>query len=773
MAVPVGMGLVIKTTQAAVGVIAGKGVIAGCLTARGVVLADEAMRGTLGSSKLAALVLAVGVIVGGVGWVGYKTSAEPSELPQPQFSRDAQRSAESLPRRAVAVDQYGDALPEGAVARLGTMRLRNNGWLKGVAFSPNGKILASTGMDEAIRLWDAKTGKLVAALENAARIPTECMAFSPDGTMLVAGGLCGEVRLWDVQTRSVLFEKQTQGSSVNGIAFAPDGLSFASAAGNVQVWKTPTGTEVHTLGAVDAGSRVVAFSPDGKLLATNRQEDICVWDAKTGALLRLVPTHAAQINSVCFTDNTTLAAAGNGQPGPFEFWDAATGKRIAEVAASKYVGSLTSSPDRKRLAAAYEDKIRIWDMLSAAKVDAHTDVLIEVGRSSFQNHLTFSPDGKTLAAIGLDNVVRLWDLSTGKRLLGFSDAHSGRVVSVAFHPDGRKVLTSGQEGSVRLWDPTTGKQLRLYQNDSKLNVWSVSALSPDGKIVAAGNLTVGNGNRIYSCTVWDANTGRQIRAVPCSPGVHALAFTPNGEKLAFAGDVGSCTPGETETYLWDFSSDKPLVKLPNHEAEVVMLSFLTDGITLASVSSMSLNLYDTASKKDRAKCPLPKQAFGACFSADRKIVVISESSGEMLVVREVATGKLLSAIKVKDTLGSILALSPDGRILASSQIACLITKGDYDVTIHLWEMATGREILRFQPRDSVTSSLSFSADGRKLISGMENGTALIWNVKPATSAFLSPEKLGGLWRDLAHDDAAVAYAAVWRWGPTRKQACRS
>ena len=184
MAATVGVSLVIKTAQAAVGVAAGKGVAVGCLTARAVALAEEAMAGVSAlSGKLVGMVVAIGVIVGGAGWAGYKSLAETSRLDPPAVSRDAKRSADSVPRRAVRVDQYGDALPEGAVARLGGLRFRHEGEATALAFTPDGKSLIGY-TNSGIMIWDAASGKEQSRMH--VELPTEGanLDLSPDGKTL-------------------------------------------------------------------------------------------------------------------------------------------------------------------------------------------------------------------------------------------------------------------------------------------------------------------------------------------------------------------------------------------------------------------------------------------------------------------------------------------------------------------------------------------------------------------------------------------------------------
>ncbi len=173
--------LTIKTVKAAGLVVAGKSV-AGCLTAGAIALAEEAM--VVAKGKLVLMVMVVGLAVGGVGWAGYKTLAETSPVHPPPVSRDAKRSADSVPRRAVAVDQYGDPVPEGALARFGTVRFRDLAQpTSQLIYAEGGKVLISAGMQFfGICAWDADSGRPLYRLRAPRTVMT--VAVSPDGKSL-------------------------------------------------------------------------------------------------------------------------------------------------------------------------------------------------------------------------------------------------------------------------------------------------------------------------------------------------------------------------------------------------------------------------------------------------------------------------------------------------------------------------------------------------------------------------------------------------------------
>jgi WD40 repeat protein len=581
------------------------------------------------------------------------------------------------------------------------------------------------------------------------------VAFSPDGSKLATGAGDGDVRLWNVRTGKMLFEKQGHKKQVSGLAFAPDGLSFASAGGNVRVWNASTGAEMLNLqppGNDSLDLQGVAFSPNGKLLAAGRGKAIHIWDAATGTSRLVIP----KVNSlfyfrIAFFDDKILLS--NDKGGRVRFWDITTGKQVREFNAGE---GLVLSPNGKLLASTHRDKIAVLDIKTGETIYEILDYYNRFGPTP--NHLAISPDGKTLAA-QTDHAVRVWDLATGKPRLDFRDSHTDRVHSAAFSPDGRQVLTGAGDGTARLWDAATAKQLRVFNLEKKDRaVVTAAAFSPDRKWIAAG----GYDKSVGYCTVWDAATAKELRTQGFPYGVTRLAFSPDGQNLAVAA---------VTIYVWDFSTGKEPLTVTKRQKDIVELAFAPDGKTLTSVEQGSLHLWDVATKKQQAELALPE--FGhAAISADGKKIVFSEGRpGDVLFVREIATGQNLRTIKVKDTFGSTVALSPDGRMLAScnANIMCMVE--GYDYSIHLWEIVTGREVLQVQPGFTVRT-LAFSADGQALISGLNNGTALIWNLKtvtPRMAKSASPQDLERLWAGLADDNAAKAHQALWTLVVTPKE----
>jgi WD40 repeat protein len=289
------------------------------------------------------------------------------------------------------------------------------------------------------------------------------VAFSPDGKTVATGDSNGNIYLWDVGagTRTaVLADPTSHGDGVTSVAFSPDGqmLATGDANGSTYVWNVASGTRTAVLtcpGSIEVQS--VVFSPDGKTLATGDDVNSCLWPVGSGTPTAVLRRQGDVVdNSVAFSPDSQMLATG-GTDGSTDLWDVATGTRTAVLtgpanhAAGDGVNSVAFSPDGKTLATGYYNgSIYLWDVATGTR----TAVLADPGAPASGDGVTsvaFSPDGKTLATGDYDGSTILWDPATGTRIAVLADPDGAYVWSVAFSPDGKTLAASDVDGRTYLW----------------------------------------------------------------------------------------------------------------------------------------------------------------------------------------------------------------------------------------------------------------------------------------------------------------------------------
>ena len=474
------------TARAALAFAAGKATVSAGIAA----LAEEAVKGLAltRATVVMMLVLAAGMVVAGTGAMLLPGWADP---PAKQTAPPVgQETAPRQPKEDFLqpTDRYGDPLPAGALARLGTSRFRLQG-IRCLVYSPDGKTLASGGDSGGgpIRFWDAATGKLLRRLENEVDEYITSLTFSQDGKLLASTGLPKRgditVRLWDAITGKQL--REFGGSSETGYttAFSLDGKLLANGGqdGTIHVWEAASGRELLRFRGQPGPIGSLVISPDGKTLAANDSNGIIrLWDTATGKVLRQLPGQKTDL--LAFSPDNLTLASGNSD-GPVCFWEVATGKERLQVAFPRSIilsragDNILFSPDGTRLAAGYPGVILdVRTGKELVRLEEH---------SCWHRCLAFSPDGKILAGDGLGRI-RFWDTATGKEIFKDS-AHREKVSSLSFFPDGKTLATASADRTVRIWDTATGKELFQFRGHGPFipGEGNHLAVSPDGHTVAA------------------------------------------------------------------------------------------------------------------------------------------------------------------------------------------------------------------------------------------------------------------------------------------------
>jgi WD40 repeat protein len=557
------------------------------------------------------------------------------------------------------------------------------------------------------------------------------------------------------------------------------------------------------------------WSPDGKLFSVPEGQglNLEVWDVATGKRLRSWKGHPGRTWGYEFTpDGKTLITCGEDKT--IRFWEVATGKKVREVAYPDIVGLIVPSPDGSLLATVAmtevspgvgswprQDSIRLWDVKAGKEVRR----LVPKGELAPKYRpgvfdVAFLPDGKAVAAI-TSNGVRLWDPTTGKELwtvpgggraLTFSpkgetlavangpsvrllEARSGKEVPlgggyrwgvrfVAATGDGSVVATAAFGGPFRLWDAATGRERpRQLQAREEERAGALAAL-PDGRTL----VTLGAGGLVR---FWDLPSGRELRRVrtPLSPNGQIIV-SPDGKVV-----LGPLEGEQGTGALVELATGKVLHKLrfePRRfepRPRPCTCSFTGDARTLVvCCEDRTAHVWDVGSGRRLRQFRLSGTAeprrggtfgwYATALSPQGGLLATGcpDHQYRDLALYDLGTGKAVRALEDLPDKISAIAFAPDGRMLAWG--------GSRSGRVHLVEVATGQERACFTGHKGEVHSLAFSADGRTLVSGSGDTTALVWDVAGRLTDHAGgkalPAELQACWADLAGENVARAYRAL-------------
>lgn len=543
-----------------------------------------------------------------------------------------------------------------------TWKQKHNSWVRSVVFSPDGKTLASGSGDRTLKLWDVRSGKCLKTL--AQNSPVRSVAFSHDGVILASGNDDHTVRLWDTSTGKCLKTLKEHKNWVWTVAFSPDGVLLASGSDDrsVKLWDVRTGQCLNTLVGHKGWVSSVAFSCDRITLASGSGDyKIKLWDVRTGQCLNTLEEHTNWVWSVAFSpDGKTLASGGDDRT--VRLWDTHSGQCLETLAGQKghtnRVGAVAFSPDGTTLASGSEDQtIKFWDVSTSQCLKTLQ------GYSNRVGSVAFSPHGVILASGSDDCKVRLWDVRTMKRtniLLG----HTNRVGSVAFSSDGTTLASGSDDGTIKLWDIRTAKCLSTFIEHT--NWVSTVTFSPDGKILASGSDDT-------TIRLWDVQTGQCLKILDNTSRLRSVAFSPNGNILASGSD--DCT-----VRLWDIHTGQCLKTLED-DNWVWAVAFSVDGTLASGSNDGTLKLWDIDSENPKTFTGHTNSIRSVAFSPDGQILASGGSDGAVKLwdVLSEECRNLAGKDAHTDWVKSV-TFSPDGQILAS---------GSDDETIKLWHVQTG------------------------------------------------------------------------------------
>jgi WD40 repeat protein len=459
-------------------------------------------------------------------------------------------------------------------------------------FTPDGETLIAGYEDDTVRLWDLRSGRHTPPAYRT--IPIRAagpMAVSADGGTLAvcaAGPGGGVVTLWNIRSRNATrlpVSLPPAGGLVETVAFSPDGRLLATGSGSLILWDARTGSPLRTLGRHEGMIVSVAFSPNGRLLASSGLEGtIRLWNPGTPGTLATLRGHTGRIASIAFSPRGEVIASAS-RDGTVRLWDtdlrliraAERDRAEAEILSEgpDHVGAVAFSPDGTLLSEVRAKTVTLWDVAARGRVGPPLSREPDTGPSYLRRSCEFSPDGKLLATASGDGSVRLWDVGS-HRAIGAIRGNPAVVTSMTFAGGGVLATangggSTGAEGSVMLWSAAASggrpRRLGTLRADSRAPQGAV-AVSPDRRTAAIAS-------RQHRIELWDVSSLRRVAHLDGEVLALSLAFSPDGKLIA---------AGETEgsIYLWDRATRRRIRRLVGHVGPCLAVAFSPDGQTLAS-----------------------------------------------------------------------------------------------------------------------------------------------------------------------------------------------
>jgi WD40 repeat protein len=465
-----------------------------------------------------------------------------------------------------------------------------------VAFSPDGKTVATGGTDGNVRLWDAATQQEIGPPMSSDAKPLAAVAFSPDGVLVAAGSADGNVQLWDTATGQEAGSALVTGAAeVAALAFSPDGKLLATGGqdGADRLWDVATGSQVGTTMATGDAVSALTFGTRGTTLASAESDGATeLWNVttqtQTGAALTV--QGSAGVSALAFSPAADALATGNGN-GSIQLWNPAGFHQPSAPLALGPVGVAAAaaghapaafSADGGLLATSNgHGTVRVWN------VTARRPVGLPMGSYHTVTGLALSPDDKTLAVAG--SGVQLWQTATGQRIgTTLPSAGNRRYRAVAFSPDGMMLATLGADGTARIWDVTTQQQAGAAMIvDGPGTAGGAVAFSPDGRTLAMAGAD-------GQVELWSVATRQRLgKPMPAGPGTAMLAFSPDGATLATAASDGSVR-------LWNVRTQQEIGTAMTADAQpVYAAAFSPGGSRLATAGADgSVRLWDVATQQE-------------------------------------------------------------------------------------------------------------------------------------------------------------------------------
>lgn len=665
------------------------------------------------------------------------------------------------PKAAETLDLYGDPVPKGAVARLGTTRFRaGSDWMRGLALTPDGSALIAATEGHAVYVWSTATGRLIRKIRTDP-LNIRGFALSRDGKQVAVAGFYrtedltsvqSEVRIMDVNSGELIraFPRLDRSLDHHAMAFTPDGKLLISlgTAGILRVEEVDTGTEVLQREFTADNSPEIALSPDGSLLAICcglNARKFYLWRWQAGEEPREIRTYGAPGGGhLAFSpDGQLLAACQLGVDRPLQVWEVNTGRLVMHWGKPEQKrhlwGTPVFSPDGAQLLVPghgyHSSQISLFQM--EIKTGEYVRSLDGLSRPL----IAFSSDGRLLAAPSHSGV-RVWKWPSLEEILPNDTGHHGSVSQIAATTRDR-IITASDDGTIRVWDGATSKQLAVMRHDYWVRDIAVSL---DGAKLVSSSLD-------NTIRLWDLTAAKEIYRLPGHGrlgGARLVEFSSDGRNFRSFGD-------DMFLRTWDVRTGKALaehkirptgVQIPEEGSEADPFSefsppsraaFSTDASVFA-LAFKNHHVFDAETGKELLEIAHPgSYATGLAISPDKRFLLAAAwgkpeqvplADGRTLFTTErqnlvslwdLGTGQLIRPLVLPQINVGPAAFSADGQ-----RFAVAMTHPTNRIAIY--DTATSQEVHTIEDVPARVSALCFAREDKTIVAGLADSTAVIWDL---------------------------------------------
>lgn len=578
----------------------------------------------------------------------------------------------------------------------------SSGRMWSAMFAPDNKRILTTD-DKNARMWDAESHQLLFSMPHGDIVYQA--VFSPDGAMIITAGGDGIVRIWNAATGERVRELRYQGTSAvqwryYAVAMSSRSIAAIDLTGKAaHVWNVDTGTQTAELENDGSELAMLAFSADGRWLATSGGDEVRVFDTLTWQ--RAVTIAGPRVRSLVF-DPTGLRLAVGTYDGVASVWEIPSGLRVRCLReAGESVDAIAFSRDGSLIATASRDGAeQVWDVSSGGL------------RTQFNSHrakiyaVEFSTKGDMLLSAGADGAVVVANVATGMPVARLEGPDSF-VFAAHFDQDSRRVVGASWDGTARVWDATSP-----YQRWSSPAIGpecdTMDSLVPDQRFIALSC-------RKHGTRVWDSARGEVVADLPEVTAVDrgfysALpALTVNGDRAAIA-------RGDT-VQVYALPSGQ-LLRTITHPSAVNAVAFAPAGHDLVT-GAIDGSLLITRDERDPIALPMASDGIdAAALLADGRIVS-ADASGRLRVIdpsRNAVLMNLAAPYRVR-----LLRSSPDGRRLIT------ISTRIQQAAPTLWELEEKRLVAHLEGHVGRVFGARFVSNGREILTAGADGTAQLWD----------------------------------------------